>query len=98
MNLHPSKLSATDLIAAGLVGAECAYDPALHTGPRLVIETTEEKGAREDVAKDVCLSCPVLAKCLVRARRVGARSGVWAAVPAEEITRRRPAARLNTAA
>ncbi|MCP2340469.1 WhiB family transcriptional regulator [Actinomadura rupiterrae] len=88
MKLHPSKLSATDLIAAGLVGAECAYDSELHTGPRLVIETTEEKAAREDVAKDVCLSCPVRSKCLVRAVGIGARSGVWAAVAAEDIPRR----------
>ncbi|WP_034484121.1 WhiB family transcriptional regulator [Actinomadura oligospora] len=94
MNLHPSKLSATDLIAAGLVGAECAYDSELHTGPRLVIETTEERAAREDVAKDVCLSCPVRSKCLVRALGVAPRSGVWAAVSAKDISRRS----LNTAA
>jgi hypothetical protein len=85
VNLHPSQLSASDLETAGLVGAECAYDPELHTGPRAVIETSEEKNAREAVAREVCRTCPVLAQCLARAVAVRPSRGVWGAFPGETL-------------
>ncbi|MFC9971836.1 WhiB family transcriptional regulator [Spirillospora sp. NPDC127200] len=82
MNLHPSKLPMLDREAAGLDTAECLYDPELHTGPRRTIETAEEAAAREEAAREVCLSCPVLAQCLARAMQIRPSRGVWGALPA----------------
>lgn len=92
MNLHPSKLTPGALETAGLVGAECVYDPELHTGPRATIETAEQTTAREDVAREVCATCPVRARCLARALDVRPRSGVWAAVSAGDIAAGEPTA------
>jgi WhiB family transcriptional regulator, redox-sensing transcriptional regulator len=41
-------------------------------------ETPETRAAREDVAKDICATCPVTEHCLDFARRTRARSGIWA--------------------
>lgn len=86
MSIHPSKLSVAELIAQGLTGAQCLYDPELHTGPAGTIETPEETAARVDVAREVCLICPVLFTCLNRAAESRPRRGVWAALTADTLT------------
>jgi Transcription factor WhiB len=66
-----------DLQDALLDGAACRFDPELHDGPAGP-ETSEQTMAREDVAVDVCRSCPVLATCETYIARVQPVSGVWA--------------------
>ncbi|MGW6505118.1 WhiB family transcriptional regulator [Nonomuraea angiospora] len=66
---------------------ECTYDPELHTGPRLTIETTEERTAREAVAREVCATCPALTVCTRYAMEVRPASGVWAGRTAAEMAR-----------
>jgi hypothetical protein len=78
-----------DLPLAGLAdacldAAECRFDPELHDGPDR-IESAEERAAREQVAAEVCASCPVLAECLAWALRTRPRRGVWAGLPAAHI-------------
>ena len=72
-----------DLQDALLDGAACRFDPELHDGPADP-ETAEQSAAREDVAKDVCRSCPVLAICETYTTRVRPVSGVWAGYTAAE--------------
>lgn len=75
--------SIWDLRDALLDGAECRFDPELHDGPADP-ETAEQMAAREDVATDVCRSCPVFATCESYTARVRPASGVWAGrTPAE---------------
>lgn len=80
MSAHPSKLSATQLVAHGLTEAQCLYDPELHTGPAATIEAPEDKAAREDVAREICQSCPVAAACRARAAKGRPEPGVWASL------------------
>ncbi|MER6950438.1 WhiB family transcriptional regulator [Nonomuraea sp. NPDC000554] len=66
---------------------ECTYDPELHVGPRLTIETTAERAAREAVAREVCASCPALFLCGLYALEARPTSGIWAGrTPAELAT------------
>jgi len=68
-------------------GAECVYDPDLHDGPADVsAELPMVRAAREDVAREVCASCPVFAECEAYARLARPMSGVWAGRTAAEIT------------
>jgi WhiB family transcriptional regulator, redox-sensing transcriptional regulator len=71
-----------------LDGAECRFDPELHDGPDplTTIEHPEARAAREDVAREVCGSCPVRDACLEYAMRVAPKRGIWAGRTAEEIT------------
>ncbi|NRQ39501.1 WhiB family transcriptional regulator [Nonomuraea sp. NN258] len=63
---------------------ECTYDPELHTGPRLTIESTPERAAREAVAREVCATCPALLFCERYALQTRPTSGIWAGLtPAE---------------
>ncbi|MEV0348640.1 WhiB family transcriptional regulator [Nonomuraea sp. NPDC050680] len=63
---------------------ECTYDPELHTGPRLTIETAEERTAREAVAREVCATCPARLFCELYALETRPTSGIWAGrTPAE---------------
>ncbi|MEV2270880.1 WhiB family transcriptional regulator [Nonomuraea africana] len=64
---------------------ECVYDPELHTGPIDTIENADQRAAREDVARDVCATCPALRLCELYALRVRPASGVWAGHTAAEL-------------
>jgi WhiB family redox-sensing transcriptional regulator len=87
MSVHPSTLPLSDLVNERLSGAECVFDPELHDGPdpRTTIEPAESRAAREDVAKEVCASCPVRAMCQEYAVRARPERGVWAGRTAQEI-------------
>jgi WhiB family redox-sensing transcriptional regulator len=87
MSVHPSKLPLSDLVDERLSGAECVFDPELHDGPdpRTTIEPAEARAAREDVAKEVCASCPVRAMCSEYATRTRPERGVWAGRTTQEI-------------
>jgi hypothetical protein len=89
--LHPARMSLADLETLWQSGdetplPECTYDPELHTGPRLTIESAEERAAREAVARDVCLTCPALRLCELYAQRVRPTSGIWAGRTPAELT------------
>ncbi|MEV0229330.1 WhiB family transcriptional regulator [Nonomuraea sp. NPDC050786] len=88
---HPALLPPDRLAAAWgtspevLPPVECAYDPELHTGPRDVIESVEQRAAREDVAREVCAACPARAWCGQYAATMRPTFGVWAGRTAREI-------------
>ncbi|XVQ10916.1 WhiB family transcriptional regulator [Spirillospora sp. CA-255316] len=86
MTLHPSKLAPSTLRQYGMGAAECVFDPELHTGPIDGAETSEQKAARVDVAAEVCLSCPVMTRCLDRAISGRPEPGVWGGLDAEPLT------------
>ena len=87
MNDTPSRLPLPDLRDECLDGAECLFDPALHDGPDPLteIEHPEARAAREDVAKEICGTCPVRDECLTYALRTQPARGVWAGFTADEI-------------
>jgi WhiB family redox-sensing transcriptional regulator len=84
---HPGELDWMVVWCEGLGGAECRFDPPLHTGPdpRTTIEDPEARAAREDVAREICQGCPVWATCLRRAVRIKPERGVWAGLTAEAV-------------
>ncbi|MFI6178558.1 WhiB family transcriptional regulator [Nonomuraea sp. NPDC051191] len=89
--IHPARMSLAEIEATwqtddGTPLPECTYDPELHTGPRLTIESTEERTAREAVAREVCATCPALSLCEQYARRTRPTSGIWAGLPAAALT------------
>ncbi|GLZ15643.1 hypothetical protein Acsp04_58780 [Actinomadura sp. NBRC 104425] len=65
-------------------GAQCRFDPDLHTGP-VGEESPAERAAREAVAVEVCQLCPVRARCLDLAMWVRPEYGVWAGLTAAEL-------------
>lgn len=65
--------------------AECVYDPELHTGPAGA-ESPMERAARQEVAREVCATCPLLPRCLAYALAAAPTAGVWAARTAQELT------------
>lgn len=90
-NGHPAHLSVEQLRKALRArGAtplpECAYDPELHVGPRGTIETAEQRAAREQVAREVCASCPARRSCERYALTVRPSAGIWAGHTAREIS------------
>ncbi|MFG1976450.1 WhiB family transcriptional regulator [Nonomuraea fuscirosea] len=89
--LHPARMSLADVEAAWQTDGqtplpECTYDPELHTGPRLTIESTEERAAREAVAREVCATCPALLLCELYATQAHPTSGIWAGRTPAELT------------
>lgn len=86
MTVHPSKLSLTSREALGFTEAQCLYDPELHTGPNDTVENAEMLAARHMVAADVCLSCPLLGRCLDRAVAGSPEPGIWGAFDAATLT------------
>ncbi|WP_158566710.1 WhiB family transcriptional regulator [Actinomadura craniellae] len=69
-----------------LEGAQCRFDPDLHTGPdEFADESPEECAAREDVAREVCAACPLRLECLEFALRVLPECGIWAGLTADQI-------------
>jgi hypothetical protein len=86
MHLTESELSdlRDDLLTTG----ECLADPELHSGPdphTACVESPEARAAREDVAREVCQSCPVAAKCLTYALHTRPARGIWAGFTAGQI-------------
>jgi WhiB family redox-sensing transcriptional regulator len=89
MNDNPSRLPLPDLRDECLDGAECLFDAELHDGPDPLteIEHPHARAAREDVAKEICGTCPVQDVCLTYALRTKPVRGVWAGLTAEEVGR-----------
>ena len=90
-NAHPALLTFEQLQAAWhdedeTPLAECVYDPELHVGPYDTIESAEQRTAREDVARDICTSCPALLRCTLYAMKARPKSGIWAGWTPAEIT------------
>ncbi|MEU7749607.1 WhiB family transcriptional regulator [Nonomuraea sp. NPDC049158] len=87
--IHPARMSLAEVEATWRVDGEtplpeCTYDPELHTGLRLTIESTEERAAREAVAREVCGTCPALLFCALYALETRPATGIWAGqTPAE---------------
>ncbi|MFE3455534.1 WhiB family transcriptional regulator [Nonomuraea sp. NPDC059194] len=75
--VHPS-VKAPWRVQGETLLPECVYDPELHTGPIDTIESAEQRAAREEVARDVCASCPARQLCELYALRVRPTSGIWA--------------------
>ena len=88
-SVHPSRGALAE-------GAECVYDPELHTGPAGA-ESPMERAARQEVAREVCATCPVLPRCLAYALAAAPTAGVWAARTAQELTASAPAALAEVA-
>jgi hypothetical protein len=71
-------MSGISVLRDGLPdGAACRFDPELHDG-RDRVESPQERGAREQVAREVCRACPVWDACLEYAVGVSPERGVWA--------------------
>ncbi|MFG1856788.1 WhiB family transcriptional regulator [Actinomadura geliboluensis] len=81
---EPLTAPAVDLRGRPVTGAQCRFDPELHTGPD-GYESASERAARELVAAQVCQSCPLRAECLELALRMRPESGVWAGFTAAEL-------------
>ncbi|MFB4302636.1 WhiB family transcriptional regulator [Actinomadura sp. NTSP31] len=77
-------LAGADLRGMPITGAQCRFDPELHTGPD-VEETPDECAARELVAAEVCESCPLRGACFELAMRIRPEFGVWAGFTAAEL-------------
>lgn len=88
--LHPSRMTDEQLASAwGIEGEppvpECAYDPEMHTGPEHNAETPGEQAAREEIAREVCATCPALLLCGLYAAEVRPSSGIWAGRTPEQV-------------
>lgn len=81
---EPLTVPAVDLRGRPVAGAQCRFDPELHTGPD-GYESASERAARELVAAEVCQSCPLRAECLELALQMRPESGVWAGFTAAEL-------------
>ncbi|WP_433465369.1 WhiB family transcriptional regulator [Spirillospora sp. CA-128828] len=77
-------LADVDLRGKPTTGAQCRFDPELHTGPDDT-ESPDERAARELVAAEVCESCPLRAQCLDLAMQIRPKCGVWAGFTAAEL-------------
>ncbi|WP_165964417.1 WhiB family transcriptional regulator [Actinomadura sp. KC216] len=80
----PAPVSVMDLRGRPVTGAQCWFDPELHTGPD-GFESPDERAARELVAAEVCESCPLRGQCLELAMQIRPESGVWAGFTAAEL-------------
>ncbi|MGK5554346.1 WhiB family transcriptional regulator [Actinomadura kijaniata] len=80
-------LAAVDLRGVPVSGAQCRFDPELHTGPDGVEhEDAADRAVRELVAAEVCGTCPLRAACLSYAARTRPAYGVWGGLPADRFT------------
>ncbi|MFG1998306.1 WhiB family transcriptional regulator [Spirillospora sp. NPDC048911] len=78
--------TTTDLRGEPIEGAQCRFDPELHTGPdALTEETPEDREVREAVAIGVCETCPLRQACFEYAVATLPEFGIWAGFTAEEI-------------
>ncbi|MEU5880878.1 WhiB family transcriptional regulator [Spirillospora sp. NPDC047279] len=79
-------ITITDLRGEPIEGAQCRFDPELHTGPDVFTqESAEDREVREAVAIGVCETCPLRQACFEYAVTTMPESGVWAGFTAEEI-------------
>lgn len=79
MPVDPSSLSLMELVTILGERGDCRHDPDLHMGPDVFEdELPVDRLARQDVARDVCESCPVATLCLDYALRLRPTFGVWA--------------------
>jgi WhiB family redox-sensing transcriptional regulator len=84
--IHVAESTMADLRGEPIEGAQCRFDPELHTGPdTFTAESLGDREAREAVAIGVCESCPLRAACLEYAMATMPETGVWAGFTAEEI-------------
>ncbi|MBB4913341.1 WhiB family transcriptional regulator [Streptosporangium saharense] len=101
-SLHPSRMTDEQLNAAWFAEGElpvpeCAYDPALHSPEHGAdVESPGERAAREEVAREVCVTCPALRFCGLYAAEVRPASGIWAGRTPEQVAEH--AAQLDQAA
>ncbi|WP_169514709.1 WhiB family transcriptional regulator [Actinomadura atramentaria] len=72
----PSTVPLVDVRGDIAIGAQCRFDPELHTGPN-ASETPDERAAREEVAVEVCGMCPLRLACLAYAIDTQPDYGVW---------------------
>ena len=77
-------LAGVDLRGKPVAGAQCRFDPDLHTVPE-TDESPDERAAREQVAVEVCKSCPLRGACFELALRTRPKYGVWAGFTAAEL-------------
>ncbi|CNF01943.1 Transcription factor WhiB [Mycobacterium tuberculosis] len=77
-------LAGVDLRGKPITGAQCRFDPDLHTGPDGA-ESPDERATRELVAAEVCESCPLRGACFELAMRIRPEFGVWAGFTAAEL-------------
>ncbi|TDC78660.1 WhiB family transcriptional regulator [Actinomadura sp. 7K507] len=77
-------LAGVDLRGTPITGAQCRFDPDLHTGPD-GDESPDERAARELVAAEVCESCPLRAACFELAMRIRPEYGVWAGLTVAQL-------------
>ncbi|MFI0448222.1 WhiB family transcriptional regulator [Actinomadura sp. 6N118] len=75
----------TDLRGEPIEGAQCRFDPELHTGPILAEESAEDREVREAVAIGVCETCPLRRACFEYAVATLPEFGIWAGCTAEQI-------------
>ncbi|WP_245679204.1 WhiB family transcriptional regulator [Actinomadura hibisca] len=73
-----------DVRGAPAAGAQCRFDPELHTGPDAE-ESPAEREARELVAAEVCRTCPLRLECLAYALATRPEVGVWGGLTAAQI-------------
>ncbi|MGI5322050.1 WhiB family transcriptional regulator [Actinomadura nitritigenes] len=79
MSVRPVFLPLADLLNELATRGDCRHDPDLHMGPdAFEIEPAADRRARQDVAREVCESCPVWDLCLDYAMRIPPAHGVWA--------------------
>ncbi|MFI7534029.1 WhiB family transcriptional regulator [Streptosporangium sp. NPDC049376] len=90
--LHPSRMTDEQLAAAWRIEGEppvpeCAYDPEMHTGPgsEQGAEAPGEQATREEIAREVCATCPALLLCGLYAAEVHPSSGIWAGRTPEQV-------------
>ncbi|WP_326626663.1 WhiB family transcriptional regulator [Nonomuraea fuscirosea] len=90
LSIHPARMTLAEIETLWGGDAdpplpECTYDPELHTGPDLAVETSAERAAREAVAREVCATCPARALCDRYALDARPSFGIWAGRTAAEI-------------
>ncbi|WP_067805654.1 WhiB family transcriptional regulator [Actinomadura formosensis] len=78
------ELGALDLRGRPVAGAQCRFDPDLHTGPDGA-ESPAERAARELVAAEVCQACPLRYACFELAMRIRPTHGVWAGLTVAQL-------------
>ncbi|KAB2380657.1 WhiB family transcriptional regulator [Actinomadura montaniterrae] len=98
MSVRPVFLPLADLLTELATHGDCRHDPDLHMGPdAFEDEPPADRRARQDVAREVCESCPVWDLCLDYAMRIPPAHGVWAGLLPYELAALRREARALSA-
>lgn len=94
MSVRPVFLPLADLLNELATRGDCRHDTDLHMGPdAFETEPAADRRARQDVAREVCESCPVWDLCLDYAMRIPPVHGVWAGLLPYELAALRREAR-----